>query len=65
MILVAFSRLKVVKNTDKRVGTMNEIITSMQVTKMYTWEEPYAKHINEVRRYLDYYILFTHILNQL
>ncbi|XP_066928579.1 ATP-binding cassette sub-family C member 4-like [Clytia hemisphaerica] len=43
-------RFKVVKNTDKRVSTMNEIITSMQVTKMYTWEDSYAQLINDVRK---------------
>jgi len=42
-------RLKIVKNTDKRVATMNEIIGSMQITKMYTWEESYAKLVNQLR----------------
>jgi len=27
-----------------------EIITSMQVTKMYTWEKPFAKMINQFRK---------------
>ena len=43
-------RLMTVSKTDKRVNIMNEIISSMQVTKMYAWEESFSALINEARK---------------
>eukprot|EP00111_Clytia_hemisphaerica_P004457 TCONS_00012747-protein len=43
-------RSKTVGKTDQRVNTMNEIISSMQVTKMYTWENSFAKMISDIRK---------------
>ncbi|XP_057310595.1 ATP-binding cassette sub-family C member 4-like [Hydractinia symbiolongicarpus] len=43
-------RSKTVAKTDQRVNIMNEVITSMQVTKMYTWEDSFAQMVNEVRK---------------
>ena len=48
-LIFAF-RSKTVGKTDQRVNTMNEIISSMQVTKMYTWENSFANMIYKLRK---------------
>ncbi|XP_034193261.2 ATP-binding cassette subfamily C member 4 [Osmia lignaria lignaria] len=35
--------------TDKRIQLMNELITGIQVVKMYAWEEPFAKIVADIR----------------
>ena len=47
---IFLKRLMTVSKTDKRVNIMNEIISSMQVTKMYAWEESFSALINEARK---------------
>ncbi|XP_057310596.1 ATP-binding cassette sub-family C member 4-like [Hydractinia symbiolongicarpus] len=46
----AYMRSKTVAKTDQRVNIMNEVITSMQVIKMYAWEDSFAEMVNKVRR---------------
>ena len=36
--------------TDERVKLMNEVIDGMRVIKMYCWEGPFVKHIQQIRR---------------
>ncbi|XP_044266059.1 probable multidrug resistance-associated protein lethal(2)03659 [Tribolium madens] len=44
-------RLKIALTTDKRVRLMNEMISGIQVIKMYCWEKPFGQLISLVRRY--------------
>ena len=43
-------RLRVVTITDKRVTMMDEIINSMRLIKMYAWEEPFIKRVEDLRK---------------
>lgn len=45
-------RERIVKRTDRRVKIMNEIIQAIQVIKMYTWEQPFAKIVDKIRMYV-------------
>ncbi|XP_072300703.1 ATP-binding cassette sub-family C member 4-like isoform X3 [Eucyclogobius newberryi] len=36
--------------TDDRIRTMNEVISGIRVIKMYGWEKPFAKLVDDVRR---------------
>ena len=43
-------RLQTAEKTDDRIRTMNEILSGMNVIKMYTWEKPFAKLVEMSRK---------------
>nr|XP_055061801.1 LOW QUALITY PROTEIN: ATP-binding cassette sub-family C member 12 [Misgurnus anguillicaudatus] len=48
--LIAVFRRRAVTVTDKRVRTMNEVLTCIKLIKMYAWEESFEKSITDVRK---------------
>lgn len=48
--MTANYRYHLVGHTDVRIRIMNEIIQGVQVIKMYSWEKPFSKIIDKIRR---------------
>ncbi|KAM7406526.1 hypothetical protein PAMP_000900 [Pampus punctatissimus] len=48
--LINIFRLKTVLITDSRVRTMNELLNSIKLIKMYAWEESFEKKIADIRK---------------
>ncbi|XP_053195402.1 ATP-binding cassette sub-family C member 12 [Scomber japonicus] len=49
--LINIFRWKAIVITDSRVRTMNEILNSIKLIKMYAWEESFEKKIAELRKH--------------
>nr|XP_023018986.1 multidrug resistance-associated protein 4-like [Leptinotarsa decemlineata] len=48
--LISKYRLRTATRTDERVRLMNEIVSGIQVIKMYTWEKQFSKMAEIIRR---------------
>ncbi|XP_047033956.1 ATP-binding cassette sub-family C member 4-like isoform X2 [Helicoverpa zea] len=55
----AYYRKGTAEKSDERVRLMKEIVMGMEVIKMYTWEQPFRKIIDTVRRQEIFYIKMT------
>ncbi|KAM9493789.1 ATP-binding cassette sub-family C member 12 [Clarias gariepinus] len=49
-LLIRVLRKKAISVTDKRVRTMNEVLTCIKLIKMYAWEESFEKKITDIRK---------------
>ncbi|XP_050696667.1 ATP-binding cassette sub-family C member 5-like isoform X1 [Eriocheir sinensis] len=43
-------RTETVKVTDKRVALMSEVLNSMRLIKMYSWEDSFSRKISDIRK---------------
>lgn len=54
------ARSVMVKFIDARIKTINEILQSMKVIKLYAWEDSFAQRVSEARqRELDIMMKFN------
>ena len=44
-------RAQIAPLSDERVRLINDVVSSMRVIKMYTWETPFLKQVDNIRRY--------------
>lgn len=48
--MTANYRYKLVGHSDGRIRILNEIIQGIQTIKVYAWEKPFAKIVDQIRR---------------
>jgi hypothetical protein len=48
--VISKQRREVLKYSDMRVKTMNEILSGIRIIKFYAWERPFGKEIGRLRR---------------
>ncbi|CAF0816486.1 unnamed protein product [Didymodactylos carnosus] len=53
---------KRVRKTDLRIKLMNEIVKSIHLVKMYSWQQPFQQKVENVRRIETYYIIFQSLM---
>ncbi|EFA03945.1 probable multidrug resistance-associated protein lethal(2)03659 [Tribolium castaneum] len=58
-------RLKISLKSDERIRYMSEIISGIQVIKVYTWELPFVKLIDAIRRKEMYFIKIANFLDSI
>uniref|UniRef100_A0A8C1NZH6 ATP-binding cassette, sub-family C (CFTR/MRP), member 12 n=1 Tax=Cyprinus carpio TaxID=7962 RepID=A0A8C1NZH6_CYPCA len=49
-LLIGVFRRQAVSVTDRRVRTMNEVLTCIKLIKMYAWEESFEKTVSDIRK---------------
>uniref|UniRef100_A0A8C1QCH4 ATP-binding cassette sub-family C member 5 n=1 Tax=Cyprinus carpio TaxID=7962 RepID=A0A8C1QCH4_CYPCA len=49
-VLIGVFRRRAVSVTDRRVRTMNEVLTCIKLIKMYAWEESFEKTVTDIRK---------------
>ncbi|KAG6458672.1 hypothetical protein O3G_MSEX010994 [Manduca sexta] len=55
-------RGKIAKRTDERVKVMSELISGVQVIKMYAWEKPFEKLVDKLRKLEVNFIMRTSMI---
>ena len=45
-------RLKSLRMSDSRIKIMSEVLSSIRVIKMYTWEYPFKNMVDKIRKYV-------------
>ncbi|XP_072936017.1 ATP-binding cassette subfamily C member 4-like [Epargyreus clarus] len=55
-------RGKIAKRTDERVKVMSELVSGVQVIKMYAWEKPFEKLVDKLRKYEVKFIMRTSMI---
>ncbi|CAH0557071.1 unnamed protein product [Brassicogethes aeneus] len=58
-------RFKIAQKTDRRIVLVNEVISGIQLIKMYTWEKAFAVLISTARRFELKYIRLTSFIRGL
>ncbi|XP_073944220.1 probable multidrug resistance-associated protein lethal(2)03659 [Choristoneura fumiferana] len=55
-------RGKIAKRTDERVKVMSELVNGVQVIKMYAWEKPFEKLVDNLRKLEVNFIMRTSMI---